>query len=181
VFWVSLNWSLDFKIMYKLIPLLFLLSCSSSNENEYLLLKSQLNPSEEYGYITQNGETVIPFGKYSICFTDTFRNHAIVLIDSIGFVSIDRNENIQYKIFTIDNGPDSISDGLFRIIIDDKIGYANSLGEIKIKPQYKFAFPFINGKAKVTNEGYIKQLLNSEYHSWESNNWFYIDKHGKQI
>lgn len=57
----------------------------------------------------------------------------------------------------MDNGPNSMSEGLVRII-DDKglMGFAYMLGNIVIKPQYKFAFPFKGGKAKVT----IKEKAN---------------------
>ena len=32
-------------------------------------------------------------------------------------------------------------------------GYADSLGNVVIKPQFTFAYPFEDGKAKVTNSG----------------------------
>lgn len=49
-------------------------------------------------------------------------------------------------------------------------------GQLFIKPQFAFGFPFKNGRAKVTNKGEKKVVPNSkgEYHYWESDKWFYI-------
>lgn len=59
-----------------------------------------------------------------------------------------------FYVFKYDNGPDYPQEGLFRIINEDGlIGFADTLGKVIIPPTYIFAFPFENGKAKVTNEG----------------------------
>lgn len=135
---------------------------------------------EEYGYKNLKGDTIIPLGKYSICFTDTFKTYAIVAIPKNGFVAIDRQENILYNVFAFDNGPDYVSDGLFRILIDGKIGYADSVtGNCIIKPQFECAGPFENGKAKVSLD--CKKLSDGEHETWVSERWFYIDKTGKAI
>ncbi len=86
--------------------------------------------------------------------------------------------------FIIDNGPDYISDGYMRVV-DERglIGYANESGEIIIKPQYAFGYPFANGVAKVTNTGKMVEVEGSsgEYHRFESDEWFCIDKSGTQV
>lgn len=115
-----------------------------------------------------------------MCFTDTFNTYAIVLKPSIGFVAIDRKENVLYTVYSVDNGPDYISEGLFRIIENDLIGYADSAtGNILIKPQFKCAFPFEGGKAKVSNECVTK--TEGEHAIWESSAWVFIDKKGKVL
>jgi len=72
--------------------------------------------TDESGYKNQNGDIVIPSGKYIGCFTDTFRTYAIVVKPNSGFVAIDWQEKILYEVFPFDNGPDEPSDGLFRIL-----------------------------------------------------------------
>ena len=73
-----------------------------------------------------------------------------------------------YSNYQYDNGDDYVSEGTVRIVNDDngKIGY-----------------PFKNGRAKVTYEGESRPVGNSggEYHYWDSDQWFYIDKQGNKI
>jgi hypothetical protein len=135
---------------------------------------------DEYGYKNMQGDTVIQLGKYNMCFTDTFRTYAIVLKPNFGFVAIDRQQKILYKVFPFDNGLDYTSDGLFRIVEDNKIGYANSsTGKIIIKPQYECAFPFDKGIAKVSLT--CKTQSDGEHSIWLSKSWFYIDKKGRKV
>ena len=67
------------------------------------------------GYINLKGDTVIALGKYFYCYTDTLKKFAIVLKKGDGCIAIDRNENKLFEVFWYDNGPDYISEGLFRI------------------------------------------------------------------
>lgn len=157
-----------------------LTSCSSSNKKSDYLLSFNDSIKNECGYKNKKEEIVIPQGKYSFCFTDTFRTFAIVLKNDIGFVAIDRQENILYKVFPYDNGPDYISDGLFRITENNKIGFADSLtGMVIIKPQFDCALPFENGVTKVSNN--CKTEYVGEYGTWVSDNWYYIDKTGRKV
>ena len=97
----------------------------------------------------------------------------------VGFIP-----NRCYKIYKIDNGEDYIQDGMRRIVDrQGRIGYVNEKGAIIIKPQFAFGFPFKDGRAKVTNRGEKKVVPNSkgEYHYWESDKWFYIDKRGVSL
>lgn len=169
----------NFILPISLFLLSILTGCSSkSNSNDSLILFiDTLN--DTYGYKDTQGEIVIQPGKYEMCFTDTFKKYAIVLKPSLGFVAINRKENVLYKIFPFDNGPDYVSNGLFRILENDLIGYADSAsGKIIIKPQFKCAFPFENGMAKVSTECSTKS--EGEHTIWESNSWYFIDKTGKK-
>ena len=68
-------------------------------------------------------------------FTDTFRTYAIVAGKNFVFVAIDRQQKVLYNVFPFDNGPDYASDGLFRILKNNKIGYADELtGKVIINP-----------------------------------------------
>lgn len=89
-----------------------------------------------------------------------------------------------YRIFQYDNGDDYFADGLIRVIDKDNyVGYASEDGKIIIQPQFVFGFPFENGKAKVTRSGELKLVPGSggEYHYWDSDDWYWIDKSGNRI
>ncbi|NQU88777.1 MAG: WG repeat-containing protein [Mariniphaga sp.] len=110
--------------------------------------------------------------------TDTITNFGVVFKSGTGFIGIDKKDNFLFKVFKYDNGPDYISDELFRIIKNGKIGYADSHGKIIIKPRFECAYPFSNGIAKVSLN--CNETKDGEHIIWESNNWFYIDKTGKR-
>ena len=82
------------------------------------------------GYVDSSGKVVIPAGKYPYIFTAEFDKIAFVLLK-------DRKGVYSYEI-----GPDIVSNGLFRIIENGKIGFANMNGEIVIKPRFQFVYPF---------------------------------------
>jgi len=134
------------------------------------------------GYLKYNGDTVIPVGKYSMIFTDTFRTYAFVY-DKVAtkgkMVAINRNDEIIFDAYLFDNGPDYTAEGLFRIIRNGKIGYADENGEVVISAKYGCAFPFENGKAKVAVN--CKNTSDGEHTSAESDEWIYIDRDGKTI
>ncbi len=131
------------------------------------------------GYVNAQGDTVIAMGKYKYCFTDTLKTIAIVMDQDNLFKAIDVNDNILYQVKTYDNGPDYISDGLFRIIIDGKTGYANEAGEIIIQPQYACTSPFEDGKARVALK--CELIKEDEHTRMESDEWFFIDTSGNRI
>lgn len=146
--------------------------------DDYLLLESV--EGEEAKYVDKKGKTVLLADEYLMCFTDTFRNYALVLDSENGFVSINRKREILYHLFVYDNGPDYVKEGLFRIIKDDKIGYADSkTGKVVVEPIYQAANPFENGKAKVAL--LAKKIKNGEHYTWQSNHWIFIDKWGREV
>ena len=145
--------------------------------NDFLLLMN--DSTDQFSYQNLRGEVVIPPGKYIWCLTDTFRNFAIVMNAKQAFVVIDRQEKEVYEVFKYDNGPDYPADGLFRIVQNGKIGYANETTyEIVIPAQFDCAFPFENGKAKVSNKCTSETI--GEYNSWNSDHWTYIDVKGQE-
>ncbi len=157
-----------------------LTSCGKSGKNNDYWVSFIDTVKGEHGYKNQNGDIVIPPGTYSLCFTDTFKTYAIVAKPDFGFAAIDRQENILYKVFPYDNGPDYSSDGLFRIMENNKIGFADSrTGEIVIRPRFDCAFPFENGVAKVSVD--CRTQADGEHNTWLSETWYYIDKTGKKV
>jgi len=89
-----------------------------------------------------------------------------------------------YQPFIYDNGPDAVVEGVYRIIDEEgMMGFANVKGQVVIKPQFAFVFPFKNGVAKATYYGKRKEVAGSkgEYHYWDSPTWIYIDKNGNPV
>lgn len=89
-----------------------------------------------------------------------------------------------HSIYQMDNGDDYVSDGLFRIVdCHGRIGYCSADSTVIIEPRFAFGYPFRNGRAKVTDCGKSVEVRgsNGEYHCWESNSWYYIDKSGRRI
>ena len=138
-------------------------------------------------YLNERGDTIVPYGKYRYCQTDT--------IKKIGFAYENKPKDARiicindagkelFYVFKYDNGPDYIQEGLFRIMNEDGlVGFADSLGNVIIEPQFKFAYPFKGGKTKATLKGERKGVPESdgEKHYWESETWFYIDKKNRRL
>ena len=67
---------------------------------------------------------------------------------------IDNKGNMLFYVFNLITDHDNPSEGYFRIMDSNELfGFANMRGNVVIKPQYKFANPFKDGKAKVTITG----------------------------
>ncbi len=135
-------------------------------------------------YLNEQGDTIIPYGKYKFCQADTIRNIGFAYENKqdARIVCIDNQGKELFYAFQYDNGPDYIREGLFRIMDEGgQIGFADSLGNVVIKPLFKFAFPFEDGKAKVTLTGEQKAMPDREHHEWVSDKWQYINKKGELI
>jgi hypothetical protein len=135
------------------------------------------NADEECGYINSKGDTVVPIGKYLLCQDSVIKTIGFVYGNG-GIFCINAMGKELFEVFNYDNGPDIPSNGLFRIVKDGKIGYANTKGQIVIAPQYKCAWPFEKGKAQVSYNCNIVQ--EGEIKLWKEGDWFYIDKTGKK-
>ena len=119
------------------------------------------------GYVDSSGKVIIPAGKYPYLFTDVFDKIAFVLLkDKKGVYAIKRKKKVLFQVCSFELGPDIISNGLFRIIENGKIGFANMNGKIVIKPNWGFIFPFQeNGLAIFCEKG----------------NWIWIDKEHRKF
>jgi len=167
-------------IIVLLLLIIGLTGCRTAIKNNDNLISFNDTIKDQWGYKNQNEEIIIPTGRYARCITDTFKTYAIVVKQNSGFIAIDRQENVLYEVFPFDNGPDESSDGLFRILENKKIGYADSTsGKVVIKPQFDCAWPFENGVAEVSID--CKTLPEGEHSSWISDHWVYIDKTGKRV
>jgi hypothetical protein len=167
----------------KCLLIFLLLSASAANgygqaKNSCLTL-AENEDTNECGYVSSRGDTVIAFGKYDHCFTTKFCEFAIVVDKKKGIVGINRKEEILFNVFVFDNGPDPLSNGLFRIVKNGKIGYADNKGKIIIAPEYDCAEPFSNGVARVGNG--CKTKTDGEHSMWAGGKWFTINKQGKMV
>lgn len=153
-----------------------------SNQADTLFVFTSKETSQNLGYINSKGEIVIPEGKYSQIWTDTFTNFAYVFDEkntNSKVIAINQKEETLFEAYLFDNYPDEASEGLFRIKQKDKIGFANEKGKIVIPCKYACAFPFEGGKAKVTME--CEMIGDEEHQTCQSDSWIYIDKTGKTV
>jgi hypothetical protein len=167
----------------KLITLLFILFQSAGYiqaQNDYWL--KTCDSLDNCGYVDQQGNIRIEIGKYYPCYTDTLFDYAIVYKEGSGLVAIDRNEKELFNVWVVDNGPDYPSEGLFRIVKDGKIGFANLKGEIVIPPRFEAVYPFQDGVAVYCvgcTTGNDK--IASEYTVWSGGLWGFINKEGAVV
>ncbi len=104
---------------------------------------------------------------------------SIRYIDGSGFVAFNRNGIRLFTVFPYDNGPDYPSQGLFRIIRDGKIGFADTAGNVIIEPQFSAALPFQDGLA-----GFCESCITvnyGEHRAWEQGKWGFINRRGKIV
>ena len=138
-------------------------------------------------YLNERGDTIVPYGKYRYCQTDTIKKTGFVYENKpkdARIICINDAGKELFYVFKYDNGPDYIQEGLFRIMNEDGlVGFADSLGNVIIEPQFKFAYPFKGGKTKATLKGERKVVPESdgEKHYWKSETWFYIDKKNRRL
>jgi hypothetical protein len=118
------------------------LDLSKIDTTDYLTISSEAGQFYELGvpfaFVDKRNDTIIPTGKYFATWTDTLKTFAIVSKNS-KMIGIDRNENLLFSVFFIDNGPDYVVEGFFRVMRNGKIGYANIHGEIVIPCQFDCA------------------------------------------
>ena len=129
------------------------------------------------GYVNPKGDTVVAVGKYSLCWTDTIRTFGIVFDQE--FIAIDAYGRLLYEVYFYDNGPDWPEEGLFRILRNGKIGYADEEGFIRIEPRFACASQFAEGKAKVALD--CELVPDGEYTRMESEEWFFINQEGEVV
>lgn len=166
------------------ICIVFLLSCLAIFAQDSKLYKYYpdfIKDESLSGFVDVNGKIVIPAEKYADIFTDEFDKIAFVAIRGRqGIYAIDRNEQILFQVYNYEVFPDKITNGLFRIIENDKMGFANMDGQIVIEPQYKFVYPFQKNGYAIFCENGIWTKLDDE-HLVLKGKWGAIDKKGTVI
>lgn len=134
-----------------------------------------------YGYTNAKGDTVINC-VYPLVYTETISQIGFVA-DSTGHIKcFNHKGKYLFEVFKYDNGPDYPREGLFRVVDKEGfIGFADTKGNLVIPPRFRFAYPFTNGKAKVTDTG--TPVIDSQYidrhEYWKSDKWYYISHKNK--
>jgi hypothetical protein len=167
-----------YSLLISILLGLFCVSTFAQLEKNWFL---EYDSNGKCGYVDKEGNVKINFGKYINCFTDTFKNFAIVLTEKNGFVGIDKNERILYQIFSIDNGSDYVSEGLFRIILNKKIGFADTSGKIVIEPYYDAIYEFKEGLAAFCENCQLEYEKDGEHSFWTGGKWGIIDKNANIV
>lgn len=182
------------KRLFFFLPLLLIVACSSPEVKKDAVKKTKQlgtltrvsNGTYELGhsfaYVNQKGDTIVPFGKYELSYSESIHDFGFVKEKGTDgkLLAINGNGEVLYQVYWMDNGPDEPQDGLFRIMKEEWIGYANATtGKVVIEPQYACAWPFENGKAKVSK--ICSEFSDGEHTEWRSNEWIFIDKEGKVV
>lgn len=165
--------------MKKILLLIAIISCSLGcfSQDKFLLIKATAN-DEFYGYTDSTGREVIPC-IYPFAYTDTLKTIAFVIDTTNELIAINSEGKKLFNVYLFDNGPDYLSDGLFRIVHDNKVGYANMDGEIIIEPQFFAASPFTNSLAKVSYVGETQKT--GEHIMTVNGKWGIINKKGELL
>lgn len=150
---------------------------AQGSDSDYLVIVYN-NDSSNCGYASPKADTLIPVIN-NYCFRDTIWTFGIVSTPTGELNAYSNKGEFLYEVFNYDNGPDYVSDGMFRIVQEGLIGYANETGEVVIPAIYDCAWPFEDGRAKVTFN--CIESIEFEMVKWESEEWMTIDKDGKII
>lgn len=166
-------------LSHVVFALLLVSACQAQQITSPKLILKRDAKTSLYAYFDDQGHKVL--GDYRAAYTDTLTEYGIVADPD--FVVIDRTGKHIYKFYRYDNGPDYLSEGTYRIVKNDKIGFIDSAtAKILIEPKFDCAFPFENGKAKVSFKcKTVKSFPGDEHSTWVSDDWFYIDKTGKIV
>ena len=133
-------------------------------------------------FLNERGDTIIPRGRYEYIGCDSIAPIGLVAEPHQGIVALNTRGERLFEVMQIDNfQPDVVIDGRFRIIGKNKlVGYADTLGNVIVQPQFQCALPFKNGRAQVAYHGW-KSSEQDEHWMWMSDEWFYIDTLGRRL
>lgn len=165
-----------------------LLSCSQSPKDINLVYEKKDLPAvfeKEgvsgilFGYKLPAGNVLLkakysfatPFNKYGTAFINNPESHQFEMISIQG--------QTLAIMMAYDNGPDYFSDGLARFIENNQTGFINISGKKIIPAHFSFAYPFKNGKARVTQK--IQSTKMGEHTIICSYSWGEIDKMGALV
>jgi hypothetical protein len=185
----------NIKKMKNIILTLFLFSTILSFSQEkykYKIGKDWNGSREVYSIINKNGDTIqkLDSSKYLNTLQNEFNHFVIFEIKGkSGWSAIDIKEKFLFQVYNRLQGepfPDYLKENRIRVIDENnKIGFADSLGTIIIKPQFERVTEFDNGFAIIQSEcTEIKNEENKGEHPgvrYECEKIGYIDKNGNII
>ena len=178
------------KRLMLIIPMLaccFALTCLSFTDvkNSYLVLQVDTTQKyEQYSYVNEKGETVVPYNRYLLCYTDTIRTIGFVWKSNVGCIAINNKGEELFRVYTANNGNDYPVDGLFRILDESgqKMGVANMEGQVVVNPKYDAVFPYHEGLAAVAMGCKTVRPADDPEHEYTvGGKWGFIDKQGNEV
>ena len=157
----------------------------TDDKDSYLVLQVDTTQKyEEYSYVNQKGETVVPYKRYPLCYTDTIRTVGFVFKSNVGCVAINNQGQELFRVYMADNGNDRPVDGLFRILDESgqKMGVANMEGKVVVSPKYDAIFPYHEGLAAVAvGSKEVRPADDPEHEYTVGGKWGFIDKQGNEV
>ena len=157
-------------------------ACRPGSADDRRPLRLVRRPSDDAcAYVSAAGDTLIPFGRYPMCQTERFDQVALALKPGVGWVGINRQEQVLFRAFLFDNGPDYPAEGLMRIQDEaGRIGYADTAtGRVVLPPRYEAAEPFAQGRAQVGSG--CQRQTQGEHWAWNCAERHYIDHQGRPV
>lgn len=155
----------------------------------YARLREQGELLSAVCYINAQGDTIVPYGRgYQWVGWDEIGRLGLVYDHDHrpGWLAINYEGRELFRVFGLaDFSPDWVSEGMFRIVEGKQdegglIGFADTLGVVRIKPQFRYATAFRFGRAMATMSGHL-DCSDPEHPEWKSDDWFYIDPRGKRL
>lgn len=176
------------KLLAAILPACLLTACATTQL--MCVYEAGADPESydaRWAYVDTQGDTIVPLGRYSFCYSDTIRRMGFVIQQPEnrrgrydGVIAIDTRGRKLFNAYIFDNGPDYPTEGLFRIRDDrGRIGFADTTGCVVIKPRFEAAYGFEGGRAQVAFKA--TEERDGEYHYWVSGEWFEIDARGRRI
>lgn len=161
------------RIVIFLLAVVLSASCKDADNRLFVAERNGL-----YGYVNAKGDTIVDC-TFPFVYTDTISCIGFVADSSGAIRCINNKGDFLFNVFNYDNGPDYPADGLFRIVDENAlVGFADTLGNVVISPRFKFAYPFKEGRAMVTDTGVL--VVDSEgvdrHITWLSDKWYFISK-----
>lgn len=148
-------------------------SYGTTDSNPYM---GELQPRGKCAFESEGQIYVCDSTLKDLQFTE--KGLASIFTKQYGWLFVKRDGSVISTI-TFDNGPDYFVEHLARYRIDKKIGFIDESGNIVIKAQFDWAFPFINNHAIVCNG--CKEISEGEHKSIAGGTWGSIDKNGNII
>lgn len=165
--------------------LIFSATISFAQEEEVLIYQSDPVTDKGIGFVNSKGEIVIPADRFTFVYESRLDKITFVLFKEgpKGIYAINRKAEPLFEVFCCDNGPDYVKEGLFRIIENDKMGFANMNGEVIIKPQFDFVWPFQKCGYAIFNMGGKRIIYDTHnnYSTWKGGKWGIINKKGEIV
>jgi len=167
------------KLIISCLAALIALSCNAQKTKTLIAFSDSSSGQVLWGFKTKDGIVKIK-PKYNWTDSKFLKYGAFVMSKEASFIAINQDDSVILIPYIFDNGPDYLSEGLFRFIENGKIGFANKQFKKIIPAKFDFVYPFENGYA-IFNAGGKKAKFDEEHSYTSGGLWGLIDKKGKIV